>query len=186
MACLPQVVRSGIQHQSLPLKLRPDREQRVDEFSDAGRIRRDGVFGRQFVYVAEFVLEVLVFSGETGQSQAHGGCFIRTAWQPPSVPNVTVSSDVFADHAKLLFARQPALTSPVEADAFPASEPGSAPPLNFPRLFGRVIIDSSCKSKALHFLADEKEITASTIFLDVVGLGRFLRWQFDSLRTMLM
>jgi hypothetical protein len=65
----------------------------VDEFSDAGRIRRDGVFGRQFVYVAEFVLEVLVFSGETGQSQARGGCFIRTAWQPPSVPNVRPPKD---------------------------------------------------------------------------------------------
>jgi hypothetical protein len=80
----------------------------------------------------------------------------------------TVSTDVFADHAPLIFARQHTL------DGAP------------PGLLRRIIIDGSCKSKALQFLADEMDITASTIFPDVVGLGRFLRWQFDSLRTMLM
>jgi hypothetical protein len=34
-------------------------------------------------------------------------------------------------------------------------------------------------------LADHRNVTASTIFPDVVGLGRFLRWHLDSLRTML-
>jgi hypothetical protein len=48
-----------------------------------------------------------------------------------------------------------------------------------------VIINSSCKGKALQFLAEHQNITASTIFPDVVGLGRFLRWQFESPRTMM-
>ena len=47
----------------------------------------------------------------------------------------------------------------------------------------RTLIDGACKSKALQFLAESLAITASAIFPDVVGLGRFLRWQFDSLRT---
>jgi hypothetical protein len=133
----------------------------------------------------------------------------------------TVSSDVFADHAPLLFARQLAVNpqNRVEADALqPPTPPGAPGPIidvepaavisdgtpeterkrpvdalaNPPLpptnqgLFGRVIIEGSCKSKALQFLAEEMGITASTIFPDVVGLGRFLRWQFDSLRTMLM
>lgn len=60
--------------------------------------------------------------------------------------------------------------------------------LSFPvsKMLRRIIIDGGCKPKALQFLADEMNITASTIFPDVVGLGRFLRWQFDSLRTMMM
>ena len=98
----------------------------------------------------------------------------------------TVSTDVFADHAPLLFARQLAVTRSVEADATPPSAPTEPQPPEIQGQFGRVIIESSCKSKALQFLADEMEITASTIFPDGVGLGRFLRWQFDSLRTMLM
>ena len=36
------------------------------------------------------------------------------------------------------------------------------------------------------WLAEQRGITASSVFPDVVGLGRFLRWQLDSLRTMLM
>jgi hypothetical protein len=51
--------------------------------------------------------------------------------------------------------------------------------------FRRFIVDKSCKTKMLTYLADHKNITAGTIFPDVVGLGRFLRWQFESLRTML-
>ena len=41
-------------------------------------------------------------------------------------------------------------------------------------------------SKSLQFSAEHKNITASTIFPDVVGLGRFLKWQLESLRTMLL
>lgn len=81
----------------------------------------------------------------------------------------TVSADVFADHAPLLLALVEA--AGLEGDVDPP--------------FKRIIINSSCKGKALQFLAEHQGITASTIFPDVVGLGRFLRWQFESLRTMM-
>ncbi len=82
----------------------------------------------------------------------------------------TVSTEVFADHA-LLF------------DALP--QPATyARPTDGP--LRRIVIDSGCKAKALQFLAEHKHITASTIFPDVVGLGRFLRWQLESLRTMML
>jgi hypothetical protein len=80
----------------------------------------------------------------------------------------TVSADVFSDHGPLLFALVGS---------------NNAPPSGGLRRF---LIDPACKSKALQFLADHEGITASTIFPDVVGLGRFLRWQFESLRTMLL
>jgi hypothetical protein len=82
----------------------------------------------------------------------------------------TVSTNIFSDHAPLLY------------ELHNTTFPGTAAIQSL----RRVRIDGSCKSKALQFLADHKEITASTIFPDVVGLGRFLRWQFESLRTMLM
>ena len=82
----------------------------------------------------------------------------------------TVSGEVFADHAPLIFALQQKIQS----------ETVTVPTVR------RVLIDASCKGKALQFLAEHKNITASTIFPDVVGLGRFLRWQFESLRTMLL
>jgi hypothetical protein len=82
----------------------------------------------------------------------------------------TVSGDVFADHAPLILSVQQRFRADNE----------TAPKVR------RVLIDASCKGKALQFLADHKDITASTIFPDVVGLGRFLRWQFESLRTMLL
>ena len=62
----------------------------------------------------------------------------------------------------------------------------SPPPVEWLFPVQRVLIDGACKSKALQFLAESLNITASTVFPDVVGLGRFLRWQFDSLRTMLL
>lgn len=80
----------------------------------------------------------------------------------------TVSTNAFADHAPLI------------AELHQQVDPGG---LEISGL-KRVIIDARCKSNALQFLAQEVKITASTIFPDVVGLGRFLRWQFDSLRTM--
>ncbi|NWF86001.1 MAG: FRG domain-containing protein, partial [Bryobacteraceae bacterium] len=83
----------------------------------------------------------------------------------------TASTGVFSDHAPALIALQ--------------NEIGVTEPAR--RLVHRVIIDGACKSKALQFLAEPPlKITASTIFPDVVGLGRFLRWQFDTLRTMLL
>jgi hypothetical protein len=80
----------------------------------------------------------------------------------------TVATDAFADHAPLIFDLQ---------ETYPWVGEGA---------FRRVPISGSCKGNALQFLAQEMNITASTIFPDVVGLGRFLRWQFESLRTMLM
>lgn len=82
----------------------------------------------------------------------------------------TVSAHVFTDHAPMLkeLAEEAAL---LKADEF---------------YFRRIVIDRSCKINVLRFLANYRNITASTIFPDVVGLGRFLRWQLDSLRTMLM
>jgi len=50
----------------------------------------------------------------------------------------------------------------------------------------RLLIDPACNGKLLGFLAEEKELTAITIFPDGVGLGRFLRWPFESLRAMLL
>jgi len=81
----------------------------------------------------------------------------------------TVATDAFADHAPLIFDLQ---------QTYPWVGEGPA--------FRRIPIAGSCKGNALQFLAQEMGITASTIFPDVVGLGRFLRWQFESLRTMLM
>ncbi len=82
----------------------------------------------------------------------------------------TVSADVFSEHADLL--------NDLAGTAAKAAPDGW--------YFKRLVIDRSCKSNTLRFLADHRDITASTIFPDVVGLGRFLRWQLDSLKTMLL
>jgi FRG domain-containing protein len=79
----------------------------------------------------------------------------------------TVSANVFSDHAPLLAALADSVPSPTAT-------------------LRRILIAASCKPKALQFLADHQKLTAGTIFPDVVGLGRFLRWQFESLRTMLL
>ena len=83
----------------------------------------------------------------------------------------TVASDVFADHAPLIFELQ--------KTNWPPGSDGSG-------LFRRVVIASGCKEKALKFLDEHKGITASSIFPDVEGLGRFLRWHLDSLLTTLL
>lgn len=104
----------------------------------------------------------------------------------------TVSTSVFSDHAPYLIALAEAMAPPqdpaVLAAAAGASQAASVvtKPGDIAFPVQRVLIDGACKSKALQFLADTMNITASTIFPDVVGLGRFLRWQFDSLRTMLL
>lgn len=82
----------------------------------------------------------------------------------------TVSTNAFADHAPLIADLHRSLATTADQGVG----------------LRRILIESSCKSNALQFLAQEMKITASTIFPDVVGLGRFLRWQFDSLRTMYM
>lgn len=82
----------------------------------------------------------------------------------------TASSGVFDDHAPLLHAL---------AQEFPDVE-GGRPPLQ------RWIIRAGTKDKALRFLAEHRGIDASTLFPDVVGLGRYLHWQLDALRTMLL
>lgn len=89
----------------------------------------------------------------------------------------TVSADVFSDHAPL-FAKLPQLNP-----GFDSTD--SAEQTTEPRIH-RLLIDASCKGKALQFLAEHKGTTASTLFPDLVGLGRFLRWQFESLRTMML
>jgi len=82
----------------------------------------------------------------------------------------TVSTDPFSDHVHLLYEQQKA----------------GFPEVAAPRWFLKHTIASGCKPKALQYLAEHKQITASSIFPDVVGLGRFLRWQHESLRTMML
>ena len=82
----------------------------------------------------------------------------------------TVSTDVFSDHVHPLYTLQ--------KTAFPE--------VANPKWFVKHTIASNCKPKALQYLAEYKGVTASSVFPDVVGLGRFLRWQFESLRTMLL
>lgn len=80
----------------------------------------------------------------------------------------TVSTNAFADHAPLI--------AELQRSSAPDADPGLG--------LRRILIEGSCKSNVLQFLAQELKITAGTVFPDVVGLGRFLRWQFDSLRTL--
>lgn len=49
--------------------------------------------------------------------------------------------------------------------------------------FGRHIIKAGRKRDVLRFLSEEKGISAKSLFPDIVGLGRFLRWEFEALRT---
>lgn len=81
----------------------------------------------------------------------------------------TVSSEVFSDHVQLIEILK-------QRHGYDKNTP----------ILRRVLIDGSAKGKMLQYLAESRDMTASTIFPDVVGLGRFLRWQFESLRTMLM
>ena len=77
----------------------------------------------------------------------------------------------FSDCAPLLFAMQ---------ERFAVAHPYFQPALRRPAIKG------ACQSNVVQYLATHKNITASTIFPDVVGWGRFLRWQFESLGTMLL
>jgi len=82
----------------------------------------------------------------------------------------TLSSDVFADHAPLLFdiAQSAQLETGTNG------------------LFRRVLIAAGCKEKTLRFLEEQRHVTAGTIFPDVEGLGKFLHWHLESLVTTLL
>lgn len=80
----------------------------------------------------------------------------------------TVATNVSDDHANLL-ADLATQAKEAKEDAW---------------YFRRFLIDKGCKGNALKFLKEHRNVTASTVFPDVVGLGRFLRWHFESLKTM--
>ena len=52
--------------------------------------------------------------------------------------------------------------------------------------FGRHVIRADRKSDILKYLENYKGISAKTLFPDFVGLQRYLRWEFESLRTQLI
>jgi hypothetical protein len=92
----------------------------------------------------------------------------------------TLCTDVFTDHAVILYeqfqvelAHLANLPEPVEIKSHPF-------------LFRRVLIKPGCKEKALRHLADQRKVTASTIFPDVEGLNKFLHWHLESLVTTLL
>lgn len=52
--------------------------------------------------------------------------------------------------------------------------------------FGRHVIRANRKSDILKYLEKYKGISAKTLFPDIVGLQRYLRWEFEALRTQLL
>ena len=56
---------------------------------------------------------------------------------------------------------------------------------NTGQLFGRHVIRADRKSDILKYLETYKGISARTLFPDIVGLQRYLRWEFEALRTQL-
>ena len=84
----------------------------------------------------------------------------------------TYSRQVLDDHAPLLYDLAQQMTA--------KDDEGRDDP------FRRVVVAKTCKDKTLRFLDEQKGITASTVFPDVEGLGRFLRWQLDTLVARLL
>lgn len=80
---------------------------------------------------------------------------------------LTASDNATVDHASLLWRLATIKTG--------GDKPGE--------FFGRHVIRASRKRDILRFLAEEKHISAKSLFPDIVGLGRFLRWEFEALRT---
>lgn len=80
---------------------------------------------------------------------------------------LTASDNATVDHADLLW-------------RLATMKSGNDHPGDF---FGRHVIRGSRKRDILHFLSEEKHISAKSLFPDIVGLGRFLRWEFEALRT---
>ncbi len=85
----------------------------------------------------------------------------------------TVASEPLADHAELLHE----VLMPVAAD--PAAAAAR------PQTFQRIEIAAALKNKVLQYLGQDERVTAERLFPDLEGLGRYLRWQMDSYRTML-
>ena len=52
--------------------------------------------------------------------------------------------------------------------------------------FGRHVIRADRKGAILKYLERYKGISAKTLFPDIFGLQRFLRWEFEALRTQLL
>ena len=80
---------------------------------------------------------------------------------------LTASDNATVDHAGLLW-------------LLATRRQGRNHPGNY---LGRHLIKGDRKKDILQFLAEEKGISAKVLFPDMVGLGRFLRWEFEALRT---
>lgn len=80
---------------------------------------------------------------------------------------LTASDNAAVDHAGLLWRLATMKTG--------RNHPGE--------FFGRHVIRATRKRDILRFLAEEKQISTKSLFPDIVGLGRFLRWEFEALRT---
>ena len=80
---------------------------------------------------------------------------------------LTASDNATVDHAGLLW-------------RLATMKSGNDRPGEF---FGRHVIRGNRKRDILRFLAEVKQISAKSLFPDIVGLGRFLRWEFEALRT---
>jgi hypothetical protein len=52
--------------------------------------------------------------------------------------------------------------------------------------FGRHVIRANRKGDILKYLEKYKGVSAKSLFPDIVGLQRYLRWEFESLRTQLL
>lgn len=80
---------------------------------------------------------------------------------------LTASDNATVDHAALLWHLALKRTKTGKPEEF----------------FGRYPIRASRKRDILRFLAEEKGVSAKSLFPDIVGLGRFLRWEFEALKT---
>lgn len=85
----------------------------------------------------------------------------------------TVSSSVLFDHVNSFAEIQKQIVRP-------------SPISRYPIVLHRTVIDATCKEKVLHYIDEEHQINATTIYPDIVGLSRQLRWDLDTyLRQML-
>lgn len=82
---------------------------------------------------------------------------------------LSASNNAMSDHAQLIWK--------LAVDKHGNDRSGS--------FFTRHVIRAHRKPDILRLLAEEKEVSAKTLFPDIVGLGRFLRWEFEALRTAL-
>lgn len=52
--------------------------------------------------------------------------------------------------------------------------------------FGRYVIQAEAKPKILSYLNQFQNISAKTLFPDIAGLQRYLKWEFDALHSLLI